>query len=254
MGGQRTRKGCGALFDCLARVFDVGDFQALSVGYYQGGALPERFRVRVMRCSNAEAGADQARYDPTRAGDAAARAALITKADLHLRPSWSWSGFVEGQSAAAHQGCAAFHPRASDLVLTGDVAAVYTRSGFQFVTQVQVYQSAEMLAIEWRRSVQSAGALECQRSAAMKAASASARLVSVGRLRFRRVTTRTTAYRAIYDTIGKAGRTRRVLDFVFLGRGTTEISLTASWPLASTAYGDAAEAHLARVLASRIRN
>ena len=46
-----TSKGrCTTLFTCLRESFGVAEFERLSVGYFQGGALPTRDRARVVGC------------------------------------------------------------------------------------------------------------------------------------------------------------------------------------------------------------
>jgi hypothetical protein len=48
--GGTSNAQCTALFDCLELKFNVAEFTRLTVGYFQGGALPTRDRASVVGC------------------------------------------------------------------------------------------------------------------------------------------------------------------------------------------------------------
>jgi len=48
--GGTSKPRCTILFNCLRDSFNVAEFERLSVGYFQGGALPTHDRARVVGC------------------------------------------------------------------------------------------------------------------------------------------------------------------------------------------------------------
>src|SRR5438105_15040184 len=93
-------------------------------------------------------GGEQIRFNA--ADQAAARAVVIRRADLGT------SGWVGGRvkpDLSAGPSCPNYHPKVSDLVLTGSARTNFRRSGFEFDSQAGVLKTRRMVALDWRRSV-----------------------------------------------------------------------------------------------------
>jgi hypothetical protein len=192
-------------------------------------------------------GKEQIRFNP--ADQAAARAVVIRRSDLG---SSGWQGGLVKPDLSSLS-CPNYHPKLSDLVLTGAAEADFRRSGFEFDSAGQVLKTRRMVGLDWRRSVLAPGAVSCLRTTLGKGLGTNAKVVSFAKLRFPRVATYTALFRAVI-AVQAPGRTVRVLaDIVLAGRGRTELSLSVAGPAAAKTAISAAERRLARLLISRAR-
>jgi hypothetical protein len=212
-------------------------------------AIAAALALAIASAATATAGADMQTFHLTPAGEAAAGAAVLTKADM---PAWTAGAtrkVIQRQPRCAD---ASYHPRQSDLVVNGDVETVFTRAGFEYDSNAQVFQTPAMVERDWQRSFAAPGLLACLRSESQAKNSSTIRLVSVKRIPFERVATHTDAYRFVYDygNVGKA--TRVAVDVVFVIQGRTEIRLTSAARLSSASQLAQGEQRLARTLAGRI--
>src|SRR5215213_10944258 len=88
----------------------------------------------------------------TAAGQAAARSAVITRADLNAPTDWK-GGAVKPDLSPSPL-CPGFRPKQADLVMTGAAEATFRHSsGYGFNTVAQVMQSAKMVRLDWQRTV-----------------------------------------------------------------------------------------------------
>ena len=197
--------------------------------------------------------ADRARIRFNAADQAAARAAVLQAADFAQAKGWT-GGRTKPQLTSGLT-CANFRPKQSDLVLTGAAASQYQhRSGFAFQSVAHVLRTRQMVRLDWKRSVDNPALLPCLRSTFEKNAKAqNLRIVSVRRVSFPRLATFSAAYRVEIEVRPGGRRIRMLSDIVLLGRGRTELTLTATAPSASRATVEAAEIRLARRLVARIR-
>ena len=196
--------------------------------------------------------ADKEKIQLTSAGQAAARAALLTRADLGS--SSGWTGGPKKPDLSPTPPCAGFDPKQSDLTLNGAAESVYKHpAGIQFDSNVQVLATPHMVALDWRRSVLAPGLIPCLRSGFAKTLGPSARLVSLERIAFPKLATYAAAFRSVIEVTSGATRVRVMADIVLVGRGRTEITLTTTAPFASVGTIAPAEIRLARILISRIR-
>jgi hypothetical protein len=192
-------------------------------------------------------GKEQIRFNP--ADQAAARAVVIRRSDLGAS-GWQGGRVKPDLSSLS---CPNYHPKVSDLVLTGAAQADFRRSGFEFDSAGQVLKTHRMVALDWRRSVLAPGAVSCLRTTLSKGLGTTAKVVSFAKLPFPRVGTYTAFFRAVI-AVQAQGRTVRVLaDIVLAGRGRTELSLSVAGPAAAKTAISAAERRLARLLVSRAR-
>ena len=184
------------------------------------------------------------------ADQAAARAVLIRRSDLG---SSGWQGGPVKPDLSAGPTCPNYHPKRSDLVITGAAKAVFRRSGLEFDSASEVLKTRRMVALDWRRSVLAPGAVPCLRRTLLNGLGSSAKLVSFRKLPFPRVSTYTAFFRGVI-VVQAQGQTARVLaDIVLVGRRRTEITLSVVGPAAAKSAISAAERRLAPLLVLRAR-
>jgi hypothetical protein len=195
--------------------------------------------------------ADREQIHLTAAGQAAARAAILTRADIGAASGWT--GNTKKPSLSSTPPCSNFKPKQSDLVLIGAAESVWKHPGLQFDSHTQVLQTPEMVRLDWQRTVLPPQVLPCLRSGLEKGLGATAHVVSLRRLDFPRLATYTRAIRALVDVEAPTAKVRIFVDVVVVGRGQTEITLTTTAPFAAEQVVKAAEVRLAGRLVSRIR-
>jgi hypothetical protein len=184
------------------------------------------------------------------ADQAAAGAVVIRRADLG---SSGWQGGRVTPDLSAGPTCPNYHPKVSDLVITGAARADFRRSGFEFASQGQVLKTRRMVALDWRRSVLAPGVVSCLRQTLAEGLGATAKVISFAKLPFPQLSTYSALFRGVISVQGQ-GRTVRVLtDIVLVGRSRTEINLTVAGPAAAKSEISAAERRLARALLARVR-
>lgn len=197
------------------------------------------------------AAADKEKIQLTKAGQAAARAAVLKRADLGA--ATGWKGGARKPDLSSTPPCASFRPKQSDLVLNGAAETRWTHAGLQIDTAAQVLQKPRMVRLDWQRTVLSPKVLPCLREGLAKSLDSKTHLVSLRRLAFPRIATYTRAFRALMDVDTPSGSVRVFSDVVLVGRGRTEVTMTTTAAFAADAVVRPAEIRLARLLASRIR-
>ena len=193
-------------------------------------------------------GGEQIRFNA--ADQAAARAVVILRADLG---SSGWQGGRVKPDLSGGPTCPNYHPKVSDLVITGAAKADFRRSGFEFASQVQVLKTRRMVALDWRRSVLAPGVVSCLRRTLANGLGSTAKVISFAKLPFPHLSTYSALFRGVIS-VQAQGQTVRVLtDIVLVGRSRTEINLTIAGPAAAKSGISAAERRLARALLARVR-
>lgn len=206
--------------------------------------------VALAACALAVAGDGQEPVKLTPADQAAARAVVLRRADLG---SSGWEGGATKPDLSSGLSCPNFHPKVSDLVITGAAQTTFRRSALVFGNLVVILRTRRMVALDWRRSFLAPGAIPCLRRTMSKALGSSGRLVSFTKLPFPRVTPRTALYRAVI-AVQAGGRAVRVItDLVFAAKSRTEITLNVAAPASAANAVSAAERRLVRVLVRRAR-
>jgi len=185
------------------------------------------------------------------ADQAAARAGVLRRSDL--ASGGGWKGGARKPDLSPADSCPNYHPKQSDLVLTGAAATRFSAGTLVFDSEAQVLQSARMVSLDWQRSVLAPGLLPCLRSMAAKSSPVNATVLSIEKLPFPRVATHTAAFRLITDVRSSNGKLRILVDIALFGRRRTEVMLTTSAPYSARVPVKASEIRLARILASRIR-
>jgi hypothetical protein len=187
------------------------------------------------------------------ADQGAARAVVIRRADLD---SSGWQGgSVKPDLADISAGlsCPSYHPKLSDLVITGAAETDFRRSGFVYGSVAEILKTRRMVALDWRRSVLASGAAPCLRRTMSEGLGSSAKLVSFRKLPFPHVATYTALFRSVISVQSQGQTTRVLTDLVFLGRSRTEITLSIAGRARAKSVISAAERRLARTLISRAR-
>ena len=181
---------------------------------------------------------------------AAARAVVIRRTDLG---SSGWQGGPVKPDLSSTPDCPNFHPKVSDLVVTGAAETAFQRSSLEFSSVAEVLKTRRMVRLDWRRSVVPGAAVPCLRRTLANGLPPSARIVSFAKVPFPSVGTRSSRFRGLIriDVFGRT--TRLVTDIVITYRSRTEITLNAAGPASAARSIAAAEARLARVLVSRVR-
>jgi hypothetical protein len=193
-------------------------------------------------------GKQQIRFNP--ADQAAARAVVMRRTDLG---SSGWQGGRVKPDLSSGPTCPNFHPKVSDLVVTGAAETVFHRSALEFGNVVEILQTRRMVRLDWQRSVLAPGAIPCLRRTIGKGLGPNARLISFAKVPFPHVSAYSGRFRAVISVEAFGREARLVTDIVFVLRGRTEITLNVAGPASAKRPLSAAEARLARLLASRAR-
>jgi hypothetical protein len=195
--------------------------------------------------------ADKEQIHLTAADGAFARATVLKKADLGTVGTWT-GGSVKPDLGSVPP-CASFQPKQSDLVLTGAAETKFKQPGIEFDSEAQVLRTAQMVKLDWHRTVIAPGLLACLRTVLATSSGPTTKIVSVRRIAFPHVSQYTAAIRVLLDV--KVGSSavplHAFVDLVFVGHGRTEISLTTTALMINDQVTRAAEARLALIMAAR---
>ena len=197
----------------------------------------------------AVAGADKEKIRLTALGQAAARAAVLQRADLGTSPGWT--GGATKPDLSSTMPCSTFHPKQSDLVLTGAARTVWKHAGLEFDSEAQVLATPAMVRLDWQRTVVAPEVLPCLQTGIAKGLSGSERLVSLRRIPFPQIAPYSRAFRAVVDVTTATAAVQVMIDLAVFGR--TEITLSTTAPLLAQQGITAAEIRLARLLVARVR-
>ncbi len=169
----------------------------------------------------------------TTAGQAAARVAVVRGTDLE--PAGAWKGGTKKVTKAdlAPLSCPGFHPKVSDLVVTGAADSTWTYGPNSLESLAVVLRTADMVRSDWARSVRTSGAAACAASSLGKFAGANVKVVSYGKVSFPRVAPFTTAFRFALALTTQGVTIPLVVDTVLVGKGRTELTLTSGGPTAT---------------------
>ena len=207
--------------------------------------------IALVATTTATAAGDSFTVRTTPEGIAAALSVAPAKSDLGKPASWT-GGFVTVKPATDAY-CANYRPRYSDLVVTGLVTTQFIGHGLYVRSQSKTLQTKEMVRLHWQRTVRSPHWLACSVATYKRTESAKSHFVSLRRLAIPQFAPYSSAFRVISDVTTTTGKVRVALDKLEIARGRTEITLTASAPLALAPGLLPSEIALAKVLISRAR-
>ena len=200
----------------------------------------------------ARAGSGGERIELNRADQAAARAAIVRASDLRRA---GWSGQAVTPDLRPAPTCRNYHPKLSDLVVTGAAESNFLRSDRRALdTKVKVLRTARMVRLGWRREVMAPGVVACQRRLWGKSLGPSAKVVSFTRTRLPGIARYAAEFRGFADvTVSKGKTVRLVVDGLRVSRGRSEISLVELAPATARAAVAAHVRRLARLMVSRLK-
>lgn len=191
---------------------------------------------------------EKEQIDFTKADQAAAKRAVALRSDLG---SGSWTGgFVKPDLSAAPT-CANFHPKQSDLVLTGAAETAFDNQGFRIQSEAQVLKTHAMVLEDWQRTVLAPTAIPCLKTHLVKELGTGVTFVSFRRVLFAPVATMVQAYTLLVDVKTSTGKVRVAVEVVLIGRNRTELTLISTAPNAAQKIVAQADAQLARAMVSR---
>jgi hypothetical protein len=191
--------------------------------------------------------ADTWRIELTAAGQAAAKAVVLKRADIGTASGWT--GRARTPDLTKGPPCSGFNPKQSDLVVKGAAETDWRHTGLDVDSEAVVLQTATMVKLDWQRTVVAPQVLPCLRSAFARQKG----FVSLRRVAFPQVATYTRALRALLDVGSGTLKIRVMTDVIFIGRGRTEGTLTVIAPYGLVSTIERAERRLARLMASRMR-
>jgi hypothetical protein len=197
----------------------------------------------------ADRGREQIRFNA--ADQAAARGTVLRRSDLGSGSGWTGGRIKPDLSPGPT--CPNYHPKQSDLVLTGAAESTFRNGPLAFDSQVQVLQTKRMVSLDWRRELLAPGAIPCLRRHLGKNLGSSAKVLSFVKAPFPRLARYTAAFRARVDVAVLGKTAHLIVDSVLIGRSRTEISLTTVAPAAARSAVAAAERRLARRIVGRAR-
>jgi hypothetical protein len=197
---------------------------------------------------SAAAGAELPRVALVAKDQAGAKSIVLTKSDLG---GSGWKGGVRKPDLTTNYSCPGFDPKEADLMITGAAETEFKMTVLDIDSEADIYQSPEMVRLDWARTVSAPGLVPCLRSLLVKGLPAGQKLVSLVRMPFPRVVPQTTLIRILIDATVKGTTVRVFSDFVFMARGRTELSLGVVGPAIAAPGARQQEIRLARLLASR---
>jgi hypothetical protein len=205
--------------------------------------------------------ADKEKIQLTAAGQAAAKAVVLTRNDVAVLPGLKALKGVKGLKGlkggavkpdlTPPTGCPGFEPKQSDLVLHGAASTRWTSSGIQIESEAQVLKSQAMIALDWKRTVTNPRVLPCLRTILHKGLPANAKLVSFRRVTLPRLAPYASGFRALIDVQTEGSTVRVLSDILAVGKGRTEITLAITAAAAEASAVRTLELRWLRSMVSR---
>jgi hypothetical protein len=183
------------------------------------------------------------------ADQAAARGAVIRRSDLDSPRGLS--GGRTPPELEAWPTCSNYHPKVSDLLVTGAARSFFSSESptVAYGSQVVLLQTAAMARRDWRRSLQPE-LVPCMRAAYQKDAGPGWKVKSAEIVPLSPIGSRSVAFRIAFSGPGKRNLVYTAIGF-FSGR--TEVTISAISPATMEKTATATALRLARVVAARIR-
>jgi hypothetical protein len=182
------------------------------------------------------------------ADQTSARRAVTARTDLG---SGAWTGGLRKPDLSAAQTCADFHPKQSDLVLTGAAESEWSDNVLRIETEAQILKTPAMVAADWRRTVLAPGAIPCMQSHLVKELGAGVTFVSFRRVLFPPVATNAQAFVLLSDVKTATKKVRVAIEVVLIGHGRTELTIVSTVQNALQKVVALADVQLARALVAR---
>ena len=180
---------------------------------------------------------------------ATARAAVLKARDLGA----GWKGGFEKAAIESPDPCPGlWEPKQADLVITGLAETKLESDTYVIFSSAQLYKTAAMLALDWKRTVVHPAAPRCLARHA-SGGDGSTRLISYKRISVPALAPYSARFRLIVDSTVTGGeKVRMFMDTVTFGRGRTALALAVIAPYAERADAQAAEIRLAKIMLARV--
>lgn len=216
----------------------------------RGLALLVVLLAAVAAGSALAASADHEQHRYNAADQAAARKAVVARSDLG---STGWTGGAKRPDVSPPKPCGNWSPKQSDLVLTGAAESDWKHAGLEIDSEAQVLQAAEMVKLDWQRTVVDPHAIPCLETQLKQSLqkTSTAKFVSFRRIAFPRIGSFSRAYLTTIDVTSNGTTVPIVIEDVLVGAGRTEITLTSTVAKAAQSVILAADIRLAKILAAR---
>lgn len=185
----------------------------------------------------------------TAAGNAQAKAEVVRRTDVGP----GWKGGFKKPDLSSSMPCTNYKPKQSDLVLIGVAETTFSSPPFAVDSEAQVLRTSSMVRRDWQRTILDPRVIPCLRQGFTKALGSSSKLVSFRRIAFPQVTPLTRAFRAVFKVNTQLGQVPVEIDFLAMGSGRNELTLTLSGPAAARASLHGTAVRQARRLAARLR-
>jgi hypothetical protein len=185
----------------------------------------------------------------TAAGNAQAKAEVVRKADVGT----GWKGGYRKPDLSSSMPCTTYHPKQSDLVLVGAAESRFSRPALEVDSEAQVLRAAAMVRRDWQRTILDPRVLPCLRQGFTRSLGPNVKLLSFRKIAFPHTATLARAFRAVFNVKSQVGPVPVEIDFLAMGSGRNELTLTLSGPASARDGLHATEVRLARLLAHRVR-
>ena len=194
-------------------------------------------------------------WDPVtkiRAADqSAAVAVLLTQADLGA----GWSGGARKPTSFKAPTCPAQRPNDGDLTVTGHAESLFSNGngGIQLDADVETFPSAKQAKARFVRFVQPKLFACLRYDLAKSVGGTGVTFLKPSRLSFPKLGDRTAAFRLPIAVKSGRGTVTVDSDYVFVGKGRTQLYLNVIAPSIQEGQLPAFEARVARLLVGRVR-
>jgi hypothetical protein len=204
--------------------------------------------VLVLTGTAAAVSADHNQVKLTAQDQAAAKRSVLRLADLGS----TWTGGYVKPDLNDALVCANYHPKQSDLVLTGAAESKFSVTGAQLDSTAQVFRTPAMVETDWKRSVLNPRLQSCLKTTLAGNLSATQKVVSLGRVAFPEASgIHAREYRLVIDESSSGAPVRGLLDLIVFSRGRSELSLTTIGSYAELASITRVERVLAGIMLVR---
>jgi hypothetical protein len=216
-------------------------------------ALAIVFGAVALGCSSGAmaSSSEKPRLSFTAADVAAAKAAVLRRADLGT--AGGWTGATRKPDLSTTMSCAGYTPKQSDLVVTGAAEADWHNAGLEVQSVAEVLKTRGMVALDWQRTVTSPKAFSCLRTMYSRLLPAGQRIVSFSKLSLPRLVQYAAAFRALIRVSAAGQHALVVYDVLVARKSRTELMLSVAAPAGARAGLPAAETRLAKRLLARVR-
>jgi hypothetical protein len=148
--------------------------------------------------------------------------------------------------------CAYFDPKERDLVITGEVMNVWRSALFEMRSNVSMFKGPRMVSLDWKRSYRPATFLRCMGERMQKSLGKDGKVLSAKQIPYPKIGDRTFAMRIVMDVELGGGRTRMMMDAVWVAQGRSEVVLLTTTRYEMRQQIQPVEVRFLRLMASRL--